>query len=72
MIVMVMVARTGRVIGLSAAGFAVVATAGLAQHHAPPQVACQFGYLLMYRHRLIEVGQNIAELWSLRHTFLYG
>ena len=54
-----MFARTGRVIGLSAARLAMIATASLPQHHPPPQVAGELADFLRQRHRLVEVGQEI-------------
>ena len=53
--------RTGRVVVLSAAGFAIVAAAGLAQHDPTPEITRELRILLAPWHRLIEVGEKLAE-----------
>ncbi len=58
---MLMLARTGRMLRLSAARLAGVPAAGLAQDHPPPQVAPQLGELLAQRHRLAQVGEDIGD-----------
>ena len=63
--------RTGRVADLSAAWLAIMATARLAQGHAPPEIARQLGQLFMKGHRLIQVGQEISQGRPFCHvTFL--
>ena len=59
--VVYVIVRTGRVTTLSAARFAVVTTAALAQYHPTPQVARELCELLAQRHRLSEIGQKIAD-----------
>jgi hypothetical protein len=68
MIVLYMNARTGRIGALSAAGLAGVPTTRLAQHDAARKIARQPGQLLVDGHRLIQIGQEIAECRSLRHV----
>jgi hypothetical protein len=58
---MVVAVRTGRPAHSSTARFARVSAAILPENHAPPEVAHQLAELLPRRHRLIQVGQEIAE-----------
>ena len=53
--------RTGEMFHSSTAGLAVMTTTALSQDHPPPQVASQFEKLFRQRHRLVEIGQKIAE-----------
>jgi hypothetical protein len=53
--------RTGRMIVFSAAWLAVVPTAGPAQDHPAPEVERELDQLLRRRHRLVKIGQEIAE-----------
>jgi hypothetical protein len=62
--------RTGRIADLSAAGLAIVATARLAQGHAPPEIARQLAQLFVKGHRLIQVGQEITKGRPLGHIAL--
>jgi hypothetical protein len=56
---MFVILRTGEVLDASAAGFAIVAAAGLAQDHPPPEVAGQLGQFFREGHRLVEIGQEV-------------
>jgi hypothetical protein len=73
---MVMTIRTGRSAANSAAWFARVAATGLAQRHAPPEVACELAHFLWKWHRLIKIGQELTKhssscyLFSSPHHFL--
>lgn len=58
---MFVILRTGEVFGLSAAGFAVVTAAVLAQDHSPPEIAGQLRELFRQRHRLVEIRQEVAQ-----------
>ena len=60
-------ARTGRMLGLSAARLTGMAAAILAQDHAPPEVAYQLAQLLGPWHGLVEVGQEVMDGWRLGH-----
>src|SRR5262249_28635468 len=62
--------RTGRMLGHSAAGLAVVAAAVLAQRHAAPQVARQLAELLRQRHRLVQIGEKVAVRGPVAHSVL--
>jgi hypothetical protein len=64
----VVIVRTGRVGSLSTAGLAVVAAAVLAQDHPPPEVPGQLPQFLRQRHRLVEVGEELAERGSGCHA----
>src|SRR5215208_8500879 len=68
--VMYVFVRTGRVITLSAARFAVVTTAVLAQYYPAPQVARELCELLAQRHGLFEIGQKIADRRPSAHRAL--
>src|SRR5215212_9918176 len=68
--VMYVFVRTGRVITLSAARFAVVTTAVLAQYNPAPQVARELCELLAQRHGLFEIGQKIADRRPSAHRAL--
>ena len=59
--VMIVSLRTGEMFHSSTAGLAVMTTTTLSQDHPPPQVASQFEKLFRQRHRLVEIGQKIAE-----------
>ncbi len=61
---MVVSLRTGERLDASAAGFAVMAAAILAQDYSPPQVARQLGQLFRQGHRLVEVRQEVSERGS--------
>jgi hypothetical protein len=68
---MVMVVRTGRILGLSAAWLAMMPTAGLAQNNTAPQVARELGKFLLQRHGLIKVGQEIVHQQAFSHGLLH-
>jgi hypothetical protein len=53
--------RTGWLAHLSAARLAGVPATRLAQHHPPPQVTRELAQLLGPGHRLVEVGQELAD-----------
>jgi hypothetical protein len=55
------IVRTGRLVSLSTAGLAVVTTAVLTQDHPPPEIPGEFPEFLRQRHRLVEVGKELAE-----------
>ena len=59
--VMIVSLRTGEMFHSSTAGLAIMTTTALSQDHPPPQVASQFEKLFRQRHRLVEIGQKIAE-----------
>jgi hypothetical protein len=63
----VMTIRTGRGAAHSAAWFARVAATGLAQRHAPPEVACELAHFLWQWHWLIEIGQELPKHSSSCH-----
>lgn len=72
----VMTIRTGRSAAHSAAWFAWVPATGLAQHHPPPEVACELAHFLWKWHRLIEIGYKLTIVRfschldsSLHHVF---
>jgi hypothetical protein len=62
--------RTGRGTTLSAARFAVITTAVLAQGHPTPQVARELCELLAQRHGLFEIGEKIADRRPSAHCAL--
>jgi hypothetical protein len=62
-----MITRTGCVAHFSTARLAGMAAATLAQSHPPPQVSNKLLQLFAERHRLIEIGQEIAKRTSVRH-----
>jgi hypothetical protein len=64
-----MTIRTGRCAAHSATRLARVAATGLAQRHAPPEVAREFAHFLWQWHRLIEIGQELSEHSSSCHLF---
>jgi hypothetical protein len=66
MMVMILI-RTGWVIGLSATRLAVIAATCLPQHYSAPQITSQFGQFLGQWHRLVEIGQKVAEAGTLCH-----
>ena len=52
-------ALTGRMSGFSTARFAVVSAADLSEHHPAPEVAGELGQLLVQRHWLRQVCQEL-------------
>ena len=67
MIRVIVTIRTGRRAPLSTPRFTWMPAAGLAQNHPPPEVARQLAQFLRKRHRLIEIGQKLAECISCSH-----
>jgi hypothetical protein len=68
MIRVIVTIRTGRRAPLSTPRFTRMPATGLAQNHPPPEVARQFAQFLRKRHRLIEIGQKLAECISCSHA----
>jgi len=53
--------RTGGMLDLSTAGFAMVSATALFEDNPPPQVTNKLICFLGQRHRLFEVGQEISD-----------
>jgi hypothetical protein len=62
-----MTIRTGQSVAHSTTWFTWVSTTGLAQRHAPPEVACELAHFLWQWHRLIEIGQELPKHSSSCH-----
>ena len=67
MVPLLMVVRTGRILGLSAAWFPMMPATGLAQNQAAPEVAGKLCQFLWQRHGLIEVSEEIVERRAFSH-----